>query len=314
MTQLAASERGTRRLVLADRRGEEPREKVASFVAFRDWNWIVCGVVDRSEILAAGRRLAWSLFAGVLAMVALFGLVVRRLSMTLVVRPLERAVAFARAVARGDLSVEMEVERDDEFGKLAESHNEMVRSLRSVVEAIRSSSETLAVASDGMRASTEQAAQGATEQASSAEAASANIEQTSAAIESARSGEHGRAFAVVAQEVRKLADRSRAAAVEIVQLSSSSMVVAERAGGLLEKMVPDIQRTSELVREIAVASQQQAASLKQVSDSIQQLDKVIQSNASSAEELSATASGVAGSAEELDRAVGFFRTGAALSP
>jgi methyl-accepting chemotaxis protein len=367
MSQLAG-ERGTRRLLLADGRGGAVREKVASWVAFPDWGWIVCGVVDRAEILAAGRQLAWQLCVGALGAVAFFAVGVRRLSLELVVRPLQRAVAFARAVAGGDLSVEMQAARDDEFGQLAASHNEMVRSLRSVVDAIRSSSEGLALASDGMRASTEQAAEGATEQASSAEEASANIMQTSAAvqqnaanaaeteliahkaaagaaegyeamsrtvaamreiakriavieeiaaqtnllslnaaIESARSGEHGRAFAVVAQEVRKLADRSRDAAADIVRLSSSSVEVAERAGGLLQKMVPDIQRTSELVREIAVASQQQAASLRQVTDSIQQLDKVIQQNASSAEELSATANGVAGKAEELDQAVAFFR-------
>ena len=96
-----------------------------------------------------------------------------------------------------------------------------------------------------------------------------NLLALNAAIEAARAGEHGKGFAVVASEVRKLAERSQAAAAEISRLSSSSMNVAERAGQMLSKLVPDIQKTSELVQEISAASKEQTSGSDQISGAIQ---------------------------------------------
>ena len=134
-----------------------------------------------------------------------------------------------------------------------------------------------------------------------------NLLALNAAIEAARAGEHGKGFAVVASEVRKLAERSQKAAAEISQLSSSSVEIAEKAGSMLTSMLPDIQRTAELVQEISAASKEQDSGSDQINRAIQQLDQVIQQNASAAEQMSATAEELASQSEQLQATIGFFR-------
>jgi methyl-accepting chemotaxis protein len=133
-----------------------------------------------------------------------------------------------------------------------------------------------------------------------------NLLALNAAIEAARAGEHGKGFAVVAAEVRKLAERSQVAAGEIGTLSGSSVGVAENAGAMLNRLVPDIQKTSELVQEITESSKEQASGADQINNSIQQLNSVIQQNAGSAEEMASTAQELSSQAEQLLQTVGFF--------
>lgn len=130
-----------------------------------------------------------------------------------------------------------------------------------------------------------------------------------AAVEAARAGEHGKGFAVVASEVRKLAERSQTAAAEISRLTVDGVETAEQAGTLLAKLVPDIQKTAELIREIAAASAEQSSGADQVNKAIQQLDQVIQQNSSASEEMASTAEELSSQAEILQSTIAFFKTG-----
>ena len=134
-----------------------------------------------------------------------------------------------------------------------------------------------------------------------------NLLALNAAIEAARAGEHGKGFAVVASEVRKLAERSQTAAGEINKLSASSVEVAEKAGEMLSRIVPDIQKTADLVQEINAASNEQRSGANQINQAIQQLDQVIQQNAAASEEMASTSEELLGQAEQLQTTIGFFK-------
>jgi methyl-accepting chemotaxis protein len=134
-----------------------------------------------------------------------------------------------------------------------------------------------------------------------------NLLALNAAIEAARAGEHGKGFAVVAAEVRKLAERSQVAAKEIGELAKSSVGMAEQAGRLLDALVPNIEKTSGLVREIAAVSQGQSAGVGQINGAMGQLNQAAQQNAAASEELAATAEEMRGHVEQMEELLRRFR-------
>ncbi len=134
-----------------------------------------------------------------------------------------------------------------------------------------------------------------------------NLLALNAAIEAARAGEHGKGFAVVASEVRRLAEKSQTAAAEINKMSSITSSVAETAGAMLSRLIPDIRRTAELVQEVAVASAEQANGIELINRAVGQLDQVVQSNSASAEQSSGYAEELNTQAEQLTETMGWFK-------
>lgn len=134
-----------------------------------------------------------------------------------------------------------------------------------------------------------------------------NLLALNAAVEAARAGEHGKGFAVVAAEIRKLAERSQNAAKEIDDISNSSEKVARTAGDMLSKLVPEIEKTSNLVAEISAASLEQNDGANQINEAIQQLNSVVQQNAASAEELASNSEELNNQSDTLKEAVSFFK-------
>jgi methyl-accepting chemotaxis protein len=285
-------------------------------------------------------------------------------------RPLVDAVKMADRIAEGDLTVRLEVDRQDETGRLLAAMRGMSQRLAQVIGEVRSGAVALTSAAAQVSSSSQSLSQGTAEQASSVEETTASLEEMNAtieqnsqhsrqmeqialkgaqeasesgeavkqtveamgaiakkiniieeiayqtnllalnaAIEAARAGDHGKGFAVVATEVRKLAERSRAAAQEISELAGRSVKVSERSGELLQALVPSIQKTAQLVQEVVAASGEQAVGVRQVNRAMMQVDQVTQRNASAAEELSATAEEMSAQADTLQQLVAFFRVG-----
>ncbi|MBF0462130.1 MAG: MCP four helix bundle domain-containing protein [Magnetococcales bacterium] len=307
---------------------------------------------------------------GLIIMAVVFGMLMGYGISQSITAPLNEGVRLAEALAGGDLSQSIKVDRRDEVGRLGDAMNGMAEKLREVIGEVSTAAEQVSIGSNEISDAAQNLSQGATQQAASIEETSSAMEEMSsniaqntdnagttqniaqkaardaeeggmavgeavqamkeiaskigiieeiarqtnllalnAAIEAARAGEHGKGFAVVAAEVRKLAERSQTAAGEISHLSASSVDVAEKAGAIMNKLVPDIQRTAELIQEINASSQEQNQGAGQINQAIQQLDHVIQQNAGASEEMAATAEELSAQADLMAQSIAFFRLG-----
>jgi len=134
-----------------------------------------------------------------------------------------------------------------------------------------------------------------------------NILALNAAVEAARAGDHGKGFAIVASEVRKLAERSKIAANEIMELSNGSLRNTEAAVSQMAQLIPEIEKTTNLIQEIANSNKEQSSGTDQINSAIQQLNTLTQQNASASEELASGAEELSSQADHLHNLVSFFK-------
>ncbi len=134
-----------------------------------------------------------------------------------------------------------------------------------------------------------------------------NILALNAAVEAARAGNEGKGFAVVATEVRKLAERSKVAADEIVRLTAESFNLADEAQKKMLELLPELDKTTTMVRDVSQASSEQILGVSQINNSIQQLNSVTQQSASTSEELSSRTMELATQAQQLKQLISFFK-------
>ena len=332
-----------------------------------DIEWAILTEVSEEDIMAPKRDLIMTIlyvciFIGTIMMPILW-IIGRSIN-----KPIKVAIEYAKVLASGDLTANLNIYQKDETGKLADALREMVKNTKNIISNVTMAAENVGDASFQLSSTSQEISQGSSMQASSIEEVSSSIEEMSsnieynadsaqkteeitsnvsnqvvqggeivysaveamekvadkisvisdiafqtnilalnAAVEAARAGEHGKGFGVVASEVGKLAEKTKVAAAEIDEISQNSVQIAEEAKSLMTNMMPDIQKSSNLVREISAASKEQTVASQHINDAVQQLNEVTQQNAAASEEMATSSEELASQAEQLKELIAYFK-------
>lgn len=303
-----------------------------------------------------------------------------------VVLPLNEAVRVANAIADGDLTNRIEVNNNDETGRMLDAMRRMSQRLQQLIQEVTDASLSVASGASQIAAGNVSLSQRTEEQASSLEETASSMEEMTstvrqsaenagqanvlateargsaekggavvakaveamseinrsskkvadiigvideiafqtnllalnAAVEAARAGEQGRGFAVVASEVRNLAQRSASSAKEIKDLIEDSVQkvnqgaeLVENSGTTLSEIITRVNKVTDIVAEIAAASEEQSSGIEQVNKAVMQLDELTQQNAALVEQASASSQSMSERANTLHGLVAQYRISAA---